>query len=158
MSKSRFCPCLPGKCYSFLYPRHNYKGIPGKYEPRKLLVVSVRDLQKEALDASTAELNPTLIRGRWLVTGEDLDKGAERSFYVDSMKVLRELSPKETPQPQSCDQMFLAIDHGKVVHSTRVELNARLWLSQAGRGLLCKVLYAEVADCLREITRVRKTR
>ncbi len=93
MSKSRFCPCLPGKCYSFLYPRHNYKGIPGKYEPRKLLVVSVRDLQKEALDASTAELNPTLIRGRWLVTGEDLDKGAERSFYVDSMVGIEPYEP-----------------------------------------------------------------
>lgn len=56
-----------------------------------MLVVEVRDTQTEPLDQETLMMNPMLKRGRWLVTGIDLDKDAERSFYVESMIAVMEI-------------------------------------------------------------------
>lgn len=87
-------PLQYGHDYSFLYPRHNFHGIVSRLEPRRIRVESIRDLDEDPLDPETSTIQPLVRRSRWLVTGLDLDKNAERSFYVDSMKVLCELLPK----------------------------------------------------------------
>lgn len=76
----------PGECYSFEYPRHNFHGVRSHFETRRIRVTSVRDVWASPLDRVTIELQPILRRGRLLITGEDLDKHAERSFYVDSIR------------------------------------------------------------------------
>lgn len=79
-------PLEPGQVYRFLYPRHNFHGVVSDLEPRRVRVVSLRDLHAQPLDPQTTSTQPLLRRGRWLMTGEDLDKGAERTFYVDAMQ------------------------------------------------------------------------
>ena len=86
-------PLQHGHDYSFLYPRHNFHGVVSRLEPRRIRVESIRDLDADPLDPETSAIQPLVRRSRWLVTGLDLDKQAERSFYVDSMKVLCELLP-----------------------------------------------------------------
>ena len=82
----RTCPLRPGCAYSFQYPRHNFHGVLSKLETRRVQIESIRDLQAEPLDVVTFNMQPLLHRGRWLVTGHDLDKDGERSFYVQSMR------------------------------------------------------------------------
>ena len=84
-----------GKAYRFKYPRHNYNGIQSYLETRRIVVESIRDTSEDHLDPSTEVLNPNLKRGRWLVTGRDIDKGAERSFYLESMTELKRLNRYE---------------------------------------------------------------
>lgn len=74
-----------GQVLEFDYPRHNYHLVRSGLERRRLLVEKVRDLSAEPLDQVTIQLDPELRRGRLLVTGQDLDKRAERSFYLESM-------------------------------------------------------------------------
>lgn len=74
-----------GSVYEFLYPRANYAGVRKKLERRRVQVTEVRDLVEKPLERSTFEEDPMLLRGRWLITGQDLDKHEERSFYVASM-------------------------------------------------------------------------
>ena len=82
---------LPGRAYRFLYPRHNFEGVRTGLEERRVLVEQVRDTTTEPLDTETLISNPLLKRGRWLVTGLDLDKDEERSFYVESMIAVVEI-------------------------------------------------------------------
>jgi len=79
----------PGRAYSFLYPRHNFHGVLSRLEPRRLLVTEIRDLSHDPLDPQTFDIQPLLRRGRLLAIGQDLDRQAERSFYVESMRSLR---------------------------------------------------------------------
>lgn len=79
----------PGECYEFEYPRHNFHGVLSHVETRRIRVIEVRDLFSSPLDPLTTKLQPLLRRGRLLVTGEDLDKGQERSFYADSITRLK---------------------------------------------------------------------
>lgn len=83
-----------GSVISFSYPRHNYAGCRRSYESRRLLIQAVRDTAEKPLDSITPTLNPNLNRGRVLVKGIDLDKQAERSFYVERMEDLK-VVPKE---------------------------------------------------------------
>lgn len=71
---------------SFRYPRHNFNGIRSRAEHRKLLIQRVRHLDMEPLHESTVPSQPLLRRGHTLVTGIDLDKGEQRSFYYESME------------------------------------------------------------------------
>ncbi len=80
----------------FLYPRHNCPGMASKLEPRRVKVEKVRDLTQQPLDPLTLATAPALNRSRFLVTGTDLDKLAERSFYLDSMQLLPEPSKRFT--------------------------------------------------------------
>lgn len=80
---------VPGDVIVFRYPRHNFNGVVSKLEPRRLRVESVTDLMKEPLERETFEIQPLLKRSRFLLTGQDLDKLAERSFYVGSMRAVR---------------------------------------------------------------------
>lgn len=81
-----------GRRYGFEYPRHNFEGVLSRFEVRRILVTDVRDLVERPLEAETFDLQPLLKRGRYLVTGLDLDRNAERSFYVSSMRHPQELS------------------------------------------------------------------
>ena len=81
----------PGRTYEFRYPRHNFHGVLSAQEPRRVLVTAVRDLVEDPIERETFDLQPLLRRGRYLVTGQDLDKNAERSFYVESIRGAREL-------------------------------------------------------------------
>jgi len=74
------------RAYSFLYPRHNFHGVLSQQESRKIVVEEIRDVTTHHLDDRTVEIQPLLRRGRWLITGIDLDKKAERSFYLESMQ------------------------------------------------------------------------
>lgn len=60
----------------------------------------VRDPEIEHLDEETVTSNPFVQRGRRLVIGIDLDKMEERSFYVESMRVVVEIGdqrPQQSP-------------------------------------------------------------
>lgn len=76
---------LVGRSVSFRRLRHPFdvEGIPRVTEVRRLRIESVRDCDALPVDETTRRLNPHLIRGRWLVTGFDYDRRAERSFYLD---------------------------------------------------------------------------
>lgn len=134
------CPLRPGCAYSFWYPAHNYAGIPSQHEIRRVRVVSVRDTSREPLDKTTAELNPTLLRGRWLVTGQDIDKGAERSFYAESMTNVRELSPDDL-QPLQRATSFVVVGQSSRVEFQSERLSEAMAFMQGRRaGVLCGVL------------------
>lgn len=76
----------------FDYPRHNFHGVLSKQERRRVRVTAVRDLKCSPLESQTRQMQPMLRRARWLVVGEDLDKGQERSFYICSMANLKALA------------------------------------------------------------------
>ena len=82
---------LPGRSYRFLYPSINFGCLPSKLDERRILVRRVRDTASEPLDEETLNSNPFIKRGRWLVTGIDLDKMEERSFYVEAMVAVMEI-------------------------------------------------------------------
>lgn len=69
----------------FYYPHANYAGIKPRLESRCVLVKSIRIIAAEPLDEFTLHEDPTLRRGSSLITGICLDKGGERSFYLESM-------------------------------------------------------------------------
>jgi len=87
---------LPGPGYEFLYPRHNFRFVPQSLERRRIIVSSIRDISANPLAPETYSLNPMLQRGRFLVTGHDLDRGAERSFYLESMTEIRSIQEVST--------------------------------------------------------------
>lgn len=115
---------VPGRAYSFLYPRHNFKGVPHKLEPRRLFVTSIRDIAVDRLDGTTIVLNPLLQRGQYLVTGIDLDKSEERSFYLESMEEVRETAA-EPPT-------YAVVDWSTVHQRTNDPLFCQMFA--AGRG------------------------
>ena len=83
---------LPGRSYRFLYPSINFGClIMSGMDERRILVGWIRDTDLEPLDEETRNSNPFIKRGRWLVTGIDLDKSEERSFYVEAMVAVMEV-------------------------------------------------------------------
>ena len=84
---------LPGRVYKFLYPATNLTCLRFicPMRERMLLVSRVRDTLAEPLDEETLTMHPYTNRGRWLVTGIDLEKFEERSFYVESMIAVLEI-------------------------------------------------------------------
>ena len=93
--KEDVCPMEIGKSYSFRYPAHNFHGVASKLEDRRMLVTDIRDMKLEPLEREWFDANPLINRSRFLVTGQDLDKQAERSFYTGSMLRI-ELIPRRT--------------------------------------------------------------
>jgi len=71
-----------GQVIQFLYPAANYVDVKKRWEQRRVLLEKVRDLSAEPLDPKTVEEDPLLDRGGTLVTGTDVDRGVERSFYI----------------------------------------------------------------------------
>lgn len=126
-----------GSAYSFFYPRHNYAGIRSQLEQRCVLVISLRDTRKDRLDPTTKRMNPRLNRGRWLMTGRDLDKGFERSFYVSSMT---DIKPVQRDQQPLASSRFAVIDRNRVAFSGESLGEALAYVLGSGRGVLCGVL------------------
>jgi len=70
-------------------------------DERRILVERVRDTELEPLVEETVNSNPFVKRGRWLVSGIDLDKMEERSFYVESMVAVMEIESQFLNRTQS---------------------------------------------------------
>lgn len=128
----------PGRAYSFLYPRYNYQQLPAKTELRRIEVVSIRDIHEDPLDPMTLPLNPLLNRGRWLVTGRDLDKDDERSFYVESMSNVRSLNEEELEPLQNAG--YVVIEQTHVTFQSQRLNEALAFRSGRQRGTVCGVL------------------
>ncbi len=77
---------LLGRAIRFLYPAANYRGVRLRYDERLLRVDAIRDCEEAELEPETRAMDPRLRRSRWLLTGEDLKIGEERSFYFGSMR------------------------------------------------------------------------
>jgi|GEM_PF-2020068 len=127
-----------GRAYSFEYPRHNYRQLPETTEVRRIIVASVRDTRDEPLDQATESLNPLLKRGRWLVTGMDLDKDVERSFYFDSMTNVRELSDDDLQPLKGVEYIVVAQHH--VAYKAQRLHEALAFRSERQTGAVCAVL------------------
>jgi hypothetical protein len=128
----------PGRAYSFFYPRHNYRQLPTTTELRRIEVVSIRDTRRNPLDPTTHPLNPLLKRGRWLVTGRDLDKDAERSFYAESMTNIRQLAEHEL-EPLA-DVEYIVVEQSHVAFTSRRLIEALAFRAGRQRGSVCGVL------------------
>ena len=128
----------PGRAYSFQYPRHNYRLLPAKTELRRIVVKNLRDTRGEPLDHSTPSLNPLLQRGRWIVTGIDLDKDLERSFYQESMTDIQALSQDDL-QPLK-DVEFVVIEQNYVAFKSHRLKDALAFRSARKTGTICGVL------------------
>ena len=89
---------LPSRAYRFLYPSINFACLPSKMDERRIVVFRVRDTESDPLNEETLDSNPFIKRGRWLVTGLDLDKFEERSFYVESMIGVTEIESQSAPK------------------------------------------------------------
>ncbi len=129
---------LPGRAYSFDYPRHNYRQLPAATELRRIIVVSVRDMRYEPLDRITESLNPTLRRSRWLVHGFDLDKDVERSFYTDSMSNIQALSEDDLQPLKGVE--YVVIEQSHVAFKSQRMIDALAFRSRSGYGAVCAVL------------------
>jgi len=128
----------PGRAYSFYYPRHNYAQTPPSTELRRIIVGSVRDTRNQPLDRITESLNPFLLRGRWLVTGLDLDKEQERSFYAESMTKIRALSQDDLNPLKGFE--YLVVDQAHVAYKGLRLRDALRFRSRRDRGAVCAVL------------------
>lgn len=86
-----------GSTIRFDYPAANYKGVRPRMERRLMRVERVRPLAEQPLHPITTELEPMLNRGEVLVTGQDLDKDAERSFYLERMEQVEPVAIYDGP-------------------------------------------------------------
>ncbi len=81
-----------GQVVSFSYPTVNRFRVPTRIRRRRLVIDSIRDLEREPLDPLTTSLRPDLRRGRYLLNGFDLDLHEHRSFYLDSARTLKPIA------------------------------------------------------------------
>lgn len=135
----RTLPLRLGCAYSFRYPRYNYFGLPGRTEFRRVIVQAVRDTRHEPLEELTVSSNPSLRRGRWLVTGHDLDRDAGRSFYVDSMTDIQPLTAEQREPYRDAEYLVLT-SAGTVSYQAARLADATDALVAKSAGILCKVL------------------
>lgn len=138
---SRFCSLLPGRSYSFLYPRHNFANTTSKLVLRRVYVKYVRDMRSEPIEEEWVGINPDLNRCRWLVICEDLDTGLERSFYEDSMKNILELSDEDCETLKGRE--YCVIDGSRVAFSAVTCQEAIAFQLGCGRGVVCAVMVRE---------------
>ena len=75
-----------GGLLQFEYPERNLLSLAPTWRTRTIVVESVTDTLREPIDPRAVELEPLTRRGRWLVTGWDVELEAERSFYVEAMR------------------------------------------------------------------------
>ncbi|WP_010583893.1 SH3 domain-containing protein [Schlesneria paludicola] len=131
----------PGCAYRFHYPRHNYRHVPVATEVRRILVESVRDTLYEPIESMTISLNPFLQRGRWLITGTDLDKADRRSFYVEAMNEIQPLT-RDDLQPLKGAE-YVVIEQTHVTYKTTKLGDALQFRHERHSGTICAVLYHE---------------
>lgn len=132
-------PLRSGCAYSFHYPRYNYLGLPTQMEVRRIVVEEIRDTRCQPLESLTVARNPLLRRGRWLVTGHDLDRDARRSFYYESMiNVLPLTNDQRDPFRTAVFVVMTAL--GKVVFQGSQLDEALDVLMQRPTGFVCRVV------------------
>ena len=131
----------PGRAYSFDYPRYNYRQLPAKSETRKVLIKTVRDTTAEPIHDETISLNPWLQRGRWLVTGVDLEKDSERSFYFESMINIKALSNAEISQSEQSE--YLVIDRRRITYRCKQLAEALRFRAKRNAGLIYAIVLRE---------------
>lgn len=118
---------LRGKVIRFDYPAANYRGANAPLQTRRLRVREVRDILSTPLAFVTSILNPELRRGQFLISGEDCDVLADRSYYRDSMSNLEIFDP-ETDREWSVVEIDLepgpagvvAFDEGGELNNLRI--------------------------------------
>lgn len=128
----------PGRAYSFHYPRYNYRLLPTTTELRRIVVNAIRDLIKDPLDGTTPSLNPLVQRGRWLISGIDLDKDVERSFYQESMTDIQALSQDDL-QPLK-DVEYVLIEQTHVAYKAHCLQDVLAFRAARSTGTVCAVL------------------
>ncbi len=79
-------PVQLGGLLQFDYPERNLLTLEPTWRSRTIVVESITDTLREPIDPRAVELEPLLRRGRWLVTGWDVDLEAQRSFYLEAMR------------------------------------------------------------------------
>ena len=143
----------PGCAYRFHYPRHNYCQTPLATEVRRIIVESVRDTLYEPIEAMTISLNPFLRRGRWLITGTDLDKGDRRSFYLEAMNQIQPLTSDDLQPLKGAE--YVVIEQTHVAYQTTRLSEALQFRTARQSGTICAVLYHEPRDI--DLTRTDET-
>lgn len=78
-----------GRLLTFDYPERNLIETAPLWVTRTLLIESIVDTQRDPIDPLAIDCEPYRHRGRWLLTGVDLDLDRERSFYLESMRDFR---------------------------------------------------------------------
>lgn len=131
----------PGRAYSFDYPRYNYRQLPVKSEPRKVLIQSVRDTLADPLHDQTLSLNPLLLRGRWLITGVDLERDSERSFYFESMINIKPL-PNAEADPSTRSE-YIVVERSRIAHRCKDLADALRFRAKANSGLIYAIILRE---------------
>lgn len=128
----------PGCACSFFYPRHNFRQSPSRTEERRIRVSAIRDTLIDPLDPATVTLNPHLKRGRWIVTGLDLDKQGERSFYVESMSNIQQLP--NVDQDSLAGFEYVVIDQDRVIFKCCSLVDALAFRTRRSAGTICGVM------------------
>ena len=136
---SRSLPLRLGCAYSFQYPRYNYLGLPANVETRRVVIEEIRDTTSQPLDSQTVATNPLLKRGRWLVTGHDLDRDAFRSFYFDSMSNVRLLTEEQCDPFRRAAYIVLTALGQAVFQGSHLG-DALNVLLKRPTGILCRVV------------------
>lgn len=129
----------PGCAYRFHYPRHNYRHVPIATEVRRILVESIRDTLYAPIESTTISLNPFLQRGRWLITGTDLDKDDRRSFYVEAMNQIQPLNGDDLLPLKGAE--YVVIEQTHVAYQTTQLSDAFKFRHARRSGTICAVLY-----------------
>lgn len=75
-----------GGLLAFDYPERNQIGLRPVWKRRRILVERIIDTRSQPIDPRAVELHPHRRRGRWLITGHDLDRGRTRAFYYEAMR------------------------------------------------------------------------
>ena len=79
-------PLHIGEILRFDYPSRNVSTSEFVWLQRNLWITGITDLRKCPLHPDSFIRRPFLRRGRWRITGLDLDIGEERSFYWEAMR------------------------------------------------------------------------
>lgn len=111
---------LIDKLLAGYYPAHNYRGIPLSYELRRFRVTAVRIIKESPLTEMALTERPTLIRGETLLTGWDIDKNAERSFYLERFR--------DGLEEADVEWGWQVVEDGQVAVSCCWESFARKWV------------------------------
>lgn len=86
------CPARVGSVLEFTYPTDNRIRVSTRLVRRRLFIRSIRDCERQPIEAWAVRRRPDLRRGPLLLRGEDLHKHEWRQFYLSSARSVREIS------------------------------------------------------------------
>lgn len=99
-----------GQVIEFDYPAANYRNARRRMERRIALVSEIRNLAKQPLAPVTLQADPDLCRGVNLVTAFDLEKQANRKFYLESMENIALAAPSGSSDGADWSVMWIECD------------------------------------------------